>query len=48
LIVGCTLLGVSMGFLFLPDDWTSLRKIAGGGVAGAGFGLIITAPRIIG
>lgn len=48
LIVGCTLLGVSMGLLFLPDDWTSLRKIAGGVVAGAGFGLIITAPRISG
>ena len=48
LIAGCTLLGVSMGFLLLLDDWTSLRKIAGGVVGGAGFGLIITAPRISG
>ena len=47
-IVGCTLLGVALGIVLLPADWALLRKIAGGAVAGAGCGLIITAPRIIG
>jgi hypothetical protein len=48
LVVGCVLAGVAVGLVVLPEEWTTLRKIAGGAVAGAGCGLIIAAPRIIG
>ncbi len=47
-IVGCTLLGVVLGLIYLPEGWTIARKIAGGAPSGAGRGLIVTAPRIIG
>ena len=47
-ILGCTLLGVVIGLIWLPEDWAVVRKIAGGAVAGAGCGLLVTAPRIIG
>jgi hypothetical protein len=47
-IVGCTLAGIAAGLVFLPEDWALLRKIAGGAVGGAGCGLIVTAPRIVG
>jgi hypothetical protein len=47
-IVGCTLLGIALGWVWLPEDWALARKIAGGAVAGAGCGLIVTAPRIVG
>lgn len=44
----CTLLGVGLGLVFLPEDWTLARKVAGGALSGAGCGLIVTAPRIVG
>ncbi len=47
-IVGCTLLGMVLGLIYVPEGWTIARKIAGGALSGAGCGLIITAPRIIG
>jgi hypothetical protein len=47
-IVGCALLGVVLGIIYLPEGWHLARKIAGGALSGAGCGLIITAPRIIG
>ena len=47
-IVGCTLAGVVAGVLFLPESWELWRKLAGGALAGAGCGLIVTAPRIVG
>lgn len=47
-IVASTVLGVVIGLYVLPDDWTLARKIAGGALGGAGCGLIITAPRIVG
>jgi hypothetical protein len=47
-IVGCALAGIAAGLVFLPEDWALLRKIAGGAVGGAGCGLIVTAPRIVG
>lgn len=47
-IVGCILLGVVLGIVFLPEGWTIARRIAGGALGGAGCGLIITAPRIVG
>ena len=47
-IVVCTLIGVVLGLVFLPEEWTVLRKVAGGALGGAGCGLIVTAPRIVG
>jgi hypothetical protein len=47
-IVGSTVLGIIIGLVFLPEGWTLARKIAGGAIGGAGCGLIVTAPRIIG
>ena len=47
-IVGCTLAGVVAGLLFLPESWELWRRLAGGALGGAGCGLIVTAPRIVG
>ena len=47
-IAGCTLAGVVAGLLFLPESWELWRRLAGGALAGAGCGLIVTAPRIVG
>ena len=40
--------GAVIGAIFLTDDWSLLRRIAAGGVAGGGCGLMLTAYRIIG
>ena len=47
-ILACTLVGIVVGLVLLPEDWTLARKIAGGALGGAGCGLIVTAPRIVG
>ena len=44
----CTLAGAILGFHFLTGDWSVARRIAAGGVAGAGTGLLITATRMLG
>ncbi|UCE87585.1 MAG: hypothetical protein JSU66_07685 [Deltaproteobacteria bacterium] len=47
-IAGCTLAGAVLGLQFLTGDWSVARRIAAGGVAGAGTGLLITATRMLG
>ena len=47
-LVGCTLAGLVVGVAVFPEDWTLVRRLAGGAVSGAGVGLLLTAPRIIG
>ena len=47
-IVACTIVGAAVGVLFLPEQWALARKVAGGALGGAGCGLIVTAPRILG
>jgi hypothetical protein len=47
-LVGCTLTGIAVGVLVLPPEWALLRRALGGAIGGAGVGLLITAPRIIG
>lgn len=47
-MLGCMALGPVLGVLLLPEDWAMWRKILGGLVGGAGVGLMITAPRIVG
>lgn len=44
----CILLGPVFTMWLLPDDWALWRKLAGGLVAGAGVGLMIVAPRMVG
>jgi hypothetical protein len=47
-LVGSTVAGLILGVVMLPEDWSVVRRALGGAVAGAGCGLICTAPRIIG
>ena len=47
-LVASALAGATLGAVFLADDWSLARRIAAGGVAGAGCGLLMTAYRIIG
>lgn len=47
-IFSCAAIGALMGVYLLTDDWSLARRIAGGVVGGAGVGILITAPRIIG
>jgi hypothetical protein len=40
--------GAVLGAIYLSQDWTLVRRLAAGGVAGGGCGLLLTAYRIIG
>jgi hypothetical protein len=46
--VACTLAGAVLGFQLLTREWSAARRIAGGALAGAGVGLLITAPKLYG
>lgn len=45
-LLGCILGGALAGGLLLGDDWSILRRLAGGAVAGAGVGLLVTATKM--
>jgi hypothetical protein len=47
-IIACISIGAVLGVLVLTDEWSLARRIAAGVVGGAGVGILITAPRIIG
>ena len=47
-LLGCTLVGVGLGYELLSSEWPLWRRLLGGGVGGAGVGLLITAARMIG
>jgi hypothetical protein len=47
-IIGCALAGAVLGFTLLTDEWSALRRIAAGAVAGAGTGFVITATKMFG
>ena len=46
--ISCISIGAVLGVVLLTDEWSLARRIAGGVVGGAGVGILITAPRIIG
>lgn len=47
-IVGCALVGAVLGFALLSEDWSALRRIGAGAVAGAGAGFLVTATKMFG
>jgi hypothetical protein len=47
-MLSCTILGVVLGYLLLGEEWSIARRLLGGAVGGAGVGLLLTAPRMIG
>lgn len=44
--VGCALVGAVLGFYLLTGEWSALRRIAAGAVAGAGVAFVITATKM--
>ena len=46
--LACTVAGAVLGFALLSHDWSALRRIAAGGVAGAGAAFLVTATRMFG
>jgi len=47
-MVVCTVAGAIAGPLLLPEEWSLLRRLAGGVVAGGGTGLLLTATKMLG
>ena len=47
-LLACTVAGALAGFFYLDPDWSVLRRIAAGGVGGAGVALLVTATRMLG
>jgi hypothetical protein len=48
LLLSCAVAGAVLGALYLPAEWTLLRRIAAGAFSGAGVGLLCTATRMLG
>ena len=48
LIVSPATLGAVLGGLYLPPEWSILRRVAAGALSGAGIGFFIVATRLIG
>jgi len=46
-LITCTVLGAALGFDLLAGDWSAVRRIAAGAVAGGGVGLLITATKML-
>lgn len=47
-MIGCTLLGAVLGPLWMDPAWSLLKQALAGALCGAGVGLLITAPRMVG
>jgi hypothetical protein len=47
-LLGCTLAGAVLGFALLTPEWSVPHRILAGAVAGAGSGLLVTAPKMYG
>ena len=42
----CMAAGGALGFLLLGEEWSALRRIAGGAVGGGGVALLLTFSRL--
>ena len=47
-MLACTVAGLVLGPLWLPESLSLWRRVVGGAVSGAGVGLLLTAYRMIG
>ncbi len=47
-LVVCSMVGAILGFTLLTGDWSPLRRILAGAVAGGGTGFLLTATKMIG
>lgn len=47
-LIGCAVAGAALGGLYLPPEWSLLRRCTAGGFGGAGAALLITATKMIG
>ena len=47
-LVGCTVVGAGLGLVYLSGEWSELRRIAAGAVAGVGVGLLLTTTKMLG
>lgn len=45
--VGCILVGGVLGALLLPESLSEIRRVLGGGVAGFGVALVVTATKML-
>jgi hypothetical protein len=43
----CTLAGAAAGFVWLSGEWSVARRLAAGAIAGAGFGFLLTATKMM-
>ena len=48
LLVTLTAAGAVLGVSQLPEEWSLLRRLLAGGVAGTGIGFLMTATKLIG
>jgi len=46
--VGCTVAGALIGLYLAPAEWSTVRGLAAGALAGAGVAYIIVAARALG
>ena len=48
LLVTLAILGSILGGLYLPPEWSVIRRVAAGALSGAGIGFFVVASRLIG
>jgi hypothetical protein len=47
-VLVCALLGAALGGVFLPEEWSLVRRLVAGALAGAGTGMLMTGTKWIG
>jgi hypothetical protein len=45
-LLGCTLVGAVLGFYLLSGEWSALRRVAAGAVAGGASAFVVTATKM--
>ena len=48
IFIFCVFVWIALALIFLPDDWSQIRKLAAGVIWGLFSALIITATRTVG
>ena len=43
----CILAGACVGFLYLPEDYSSIRRLLGGAISGGGIAFLMTATKLM-